>query len=150
MHRKIRNYPEEAVNSAIQAVENGSSLRAAARMFNIPESTLRTRYHGREPETTKKNPLGMSIPTVQEEEMIAERVMTMMQDGFPISRKQLLAIASDTLRGTSAKRSSKKVYVPNMKWLPGFLRRHSEISEKLAQDPIIESELMKWFYNIIN
>ncbi|XP_046678412.1 uncharacterized protein LOC124366144 isoform X1 [Homalodisca vitripennis] len=121
-------YTEEAVIKAIKAVENGSTFRAASKKFNIPDSTLRDKYYGRSPMETTED-CRTSIPTVEKEKMIAERVRTMMQDGFPVSRQQLLAIACDTLNTPSTKRCTKDNYAPNMKWIAGFLQRHPEISD---------------------
>ncbi|XP_046678424.1 uncharacterized protein LOC124366144 isoform X5 [Homalodisca vitripennis] len=66
-------YTEEAVIKAIKAVENGSTFRAASKKFNIPDSTLRDKYYGRSPMETTED-CRTSIPTVEKEKMIAERM----------------------------------------------------------------------------
>ncbi|KAG8338056.1 hypothetical protein J6590_009340 [Homalodisca vitripennis] len=137
-------YTEEAVIKAIKAVENGSTFRAASKKFNIPDSTLRDKYYGRSPMETTED-CRTSIPTVEKEKMIAERVRTMMQDGFPVSRQQLLAIACDTLNTPSTKRCTKDNYAPNMKWIAGFLQRHPEISDLAVENIAFLIQILVFF-----
>lgn len=42
--KKMKEYTEKTVQTAIAALNNGSSLRGTAITFNIPKSTLKTAF----------------------------------------------------------------------------------------------------------
>uniref|UniRef100_A0A1B6LCL4 HTH psq-type domain-containing protein n=1 Tax=Graphocephala atropunctata TaxID=36148 RepID=A0A1B6LCL4_9HEMI len=141
-------YPKNAIRMALEAIQDGKSIRGASKRFGVPEATVRGRYHRIQAEVAGL--AWMSTRKIPEEEVIAERIKTIMQDGFPVSKQQLKAIATSTLVEMYANRESLYRYVPNNQWLAAFLRRYPEISDKLADHPLIESQLLDWFCNTNN
>lgn len=84
-----RKIPENLIIEALNSIEAGTySYREAAEHYDIPKSTIWTKYHSKVPLTKRKGPA--SILTVEEENRIVEWLMYSGKKGFPISKSQLL------------------------------------------------------------
>ena len=77
--RHYRDYTQEQLKQAIQAVCDGVSLRDAAEEFNIPKSTLENKFKGKHANT-------VGHPTVLSKEvelMIVKYLCSSAEFGFP-------------------------------------------------------------------
>lgn len=125
--------PEKMVN-ALQAVRSGEmSIREASVQFDVPKSTLADRVSGKYSVDTKpgKKPV---IPGDVETKMV-NKVMGLAEQGFGVSRRQMLGRAATVCSQLKLKNNFKDG-VPGMDWLAGLRRRHPVLvlrkPEKLA------------------
>uniref|UniRef100_A0A6P7F1X7 Uncharacterized protein LOC114325697 n=1 Tax=Diabrotica virgifera virgifera TaxID=50390 RepID=A0A6P7F1X7_DIAVI len=80
------NFNEEHVNQALQDVlENGLSLRKAAKKYKLSYGTLNNKYHGRK----IKKIGGQSVFTYEEEVAIINSILTCADWGYPLSAMDL-------------------------------------------------------------
>lgn len=64
--RPIHQYPE----AALAAVREGLSIRAAARQFNVPKTTILNRIHGQIKEGARKMGPPTILSTAKESELV--------------------------------------------------------------------------------
>jgi len=115
-------YTDFDLNSALEAVAGGQSLRKAALEWGIPRSTLRNRVHGHESRQEGAQDLQRLSPV--QEEHLASWVLNQEALGLPLTHAQIREFASRIL----AIRGDTKLL--GKSWLRGFLRRHREIGTK--------------------
>lgn len=77
------------MTNAYNAVKyQGMSLRGAATAFNVPESTLRDRVHGRVSlECSRPGP--PTFFTYEEEKKMVDHILFMSKIGYPYTRNQV-------------------------------------------------------------
>ncbi len=77
------------MTNAYNAVKyQGMSLRGAATAFNVPESTLRDRVHGRVSlECSRPGP--PTFFTFEEEKKMVDHILFMSKIGYPYTRNQV-------------------------------------------------------------
>ena len=83
-----KNYSAEALKQALEAIEQGKSLRKVSSTFGVPKSTLHAKYNGYTPIDCRKGPT--TILTKEEEEKIVDWILECGRRGFPVNRSQLL------------------------------------------------------------
>lgn len=83
--RTYHNFTEEQVAEAVRAVKDGMSKKQAARVYQIPRSTLTNRCLGRH---TK--PRGHPTILSSEEEAVIARTLGVVADwGFPLTKADI-------------------------------------------------------------
>lgn len=88
---KHKQFDPEALASAVILAKKTNNVRAAARMFGVPNSTLLRRIKNRPPK--KRGP--KTVLTADEEAHIADWVLYMARAGFPISATDLTQTVDD-------------------------------------------------------
>lgn len=137
--------------AAIAAVRGGLSVRAAARQFNVPKTTLLYKIRGVYPEARKMGP--GTIFSIDEEQLLAKWVLDMAKAGFPVTKENFLISVSRLANELKKEFPSGK---PGLKWYVGFLKRHSEISIRVAQNltrsrsEVTTIKLQSWFQEVEN
>lgn len=128
--KKEKKWTEEDVDSAINAVNSGQlSQYRAAKMYNIPTSTLNDRIR----EKVTKHGAGRPCRLSKEEEKeIVETCLIFGDWGYGIGKKEVLGVV-----GNYCKSNKIDVFpsggVPKIEWWRGFLRRHPELSLRKPQ-----------------
>ena len=122
-------YTEESLVKAVDAVMDKSlSVRAAAKMFSIPKSTLFDKLaSNKEVKIGKKGP--PTILTADEETALVLWINTCMEKGFPRQDENLL----DEVQAILRKDGRDNPFVdcgPGRTWLELFLNRHPETHRK--------------------
>lgn len=84
-----RRWTQRDMTNAYNAVKyQGMSLRGAATAFNVPESTLRDRVHGRVSlECSRPGP--PTFFTFEEEKKMVDHILFMSKIGYPYTRNQV-------------------------------------------------------------
>lgn len=132
---------------AVQAVREGSSQFAAAKMFGIPRSTLFNKVTGKS-EIGKKSGPG-TVLSSKEEDFIEKWVLCLADSGFPVVKRQLLHSIQLYLNANKRKTPFTD-NLPGRKWYNNFLKRHPIISKRLSQNliksraAVTESQLRAW------
>lgn len=124
---KTLNYSPSQLTDAVQACENGMSIRKAAKTFQIPKSTIADRISGRFPvNVTHGRPC--AIPH-EIESKIVECVKIAAERGIGLSRKQVILRAN-----VLCQRLNIKTSYPNFKagknWFEGLKKRHNLVLKK--------------------
>lgn len=101
------------------------SLNQAAKLFNVPPSTLKHRNHGRR--SAKESQQAQQRLSVAEEQSIKLCILQMAAWGWPISIPYLEGLVLDLLK----KRGDTEPLGNN--WYKSFLARHPDIKLKLAR-----------------
>ena len=93
--KKVVRYSQESMQSALDEIKKGMSIHAAAKMFNIPNSTLHDHVSG------KSSKVGAGAPTVLsycEEQEIILTCQVLAEMGFGITRELVTVVLSDFIR----------------------------------------------------
>ena len=140
------SYKEGRLELAVQAFQNNqfSSIRAAARAYDVPRDTLRRRLAGIQPKrhSTPKN----RLLTPTEEQQLTERVLSMDQRGMPPTFASVRAMAS-----LLASEHGQPIQ-PGKCWVRNYINRNDALKSKYnrkydyqrskCEDPAI---LRAWF-----
>lgn len=148
-----KNYTPEQMGRAIDAVKRGETVGVASLKYGVPRITLRNKVTGKSPTVCAMGPA--TILTAQEENILVKCLFALADRHFPISREQLLdsvqQIIINSNRTTPFTNNR-----PGKTWYQAFLRRHPDISERVAQnfttsrDNVTEQQIKSWFTEIKN
>ena len=127
--KREKKWTEEDIDSAIKAINSGQmSQYRAAKMYNIPTSTLNDRFR----EKVTKHGAGRPCRLSDEEEReIVETCLIFGDWGYGIGKKEVLGVVGDYCKWNKI-----DVFpsgVPKIEWWRGFLRRHPELSLRKPQ-----------------
>lgn len=81
-----KRYTEENLSEALKAIDNGMSKREAARIFNIPRSTLQFR---KSDQFVKPRHGPATILTSDEENTLVQWIKECHQKGFPRRKEDI-------------------------------------------------------------
>ncbi|KAB0804446.1 hypothetical protein PPYR_01416 [Photinus pyralis] len=144
--RRYRDYDDQSVEGALQRViDDGWSLRKAAKEFKIPYGTLNNRYHGRH---IKCNG-GQTIFNLVEERSILKCAGVCGEWGFPLNLSDLRHMAKNLLdmQGRSVRQFNNNL--PGVDWVHSLLTRHKkDITQRLAAN--IKRARADYFNNLEN
>src|SRR5579875_883872 len=121
----MKQYTEEDVNSAIQAVAMGQSVRKAALEWGIPRATLQHRMTGTQPRSTAFSEL-QRLSQVQEDHL-TQWILTQAALGLPPTHAQVRSFVCRIL-------ATKGDLSPlGKRWFQGFLRRNPVIKTQRSK-----------------
>lgn len=119
--------PKEArITLAIQAIERNQfpSLRAAAKQFNVPESSLRLRMAGISSRSETRP--GIQLLSEVEEKAIVEYILDLDTRGFPPRISGVEDMANLLLKSRGARRVGKL-------WAERFIKRRNELRTRFSR-----------------
>lgn len=149
---KKKLYEKEKIQLAIDAVKNGSSIYKAASQFKIPKSTIRDKLLNVYPD---RNSGPARIFSVEQECLIESWILEMGKSGYPVTKQQLRESVTLYARNLGVQDKFKN-RTPSAKWLMNFLKRHPNISFRVAQNltksraKITLAALNMWFDTVKN
>ena len=118
---------------AVRAIEKGEirSIREAARIFNVPRSTLRGRVNGQtsRPDTRANN----HTLTVQEEASLVKWIFDLDYRGQAPQQCMVREMADLLLADRVSKTSSKRRAQVGKNWVTGFVRRQPELQSRFSR-----------------
>ena len=110
------------MQAAISAVERGAKIRAIARDFDIPQSTLGDHVNGRVLQRKKGPPI---VLTHSEETTLEAYILKMQEYAYPLSMDQLrLKVAEMVQDRVTPFRDG----IPRNGWIKWFNRRHPNLT----------------------
>lgn len=146
---KILKYEDEQMQQALVAVkQNNVSIKAAAKQFNVPKTTLYYKVKGKYPEIRHMGPRTNLLE--EEEKIIINWMFKSADGGFPITKSQLLDSIEMYIKKLNRSTSFKDGR-PGAKWFKLFMKRHPEVSPRMTQNlgkaraSVTEESLKKWF-----
>jgi hypothetical protein len=117
---------EGRIALAVQAFKKGqfSSLRATAKMYDIPEPTLRRRVKGIDARRDSI-PINRKLNNTEESALI-EWILSMDTRGLPVRSDSIRQMANLLLQ----KRSQDKTLEVGQRWVYNFVQRHNSLQSK--------------------
>ncbi|KAJ1524842.1 hypothetical protein ONE63_009710 [Megalurothrips usitatus] len=121
-----QNYKPEDVLAAMRAIWRGMSRRQAAKVFNIPRSTLLDKLDGKRPVDASPGP--NPFLTKAEERTLESWAIDLHRRGFPLKTEDLKDMAQAVIQ-SNQRRTSFKNGRPGRSWMRNFLLRHPKVYE---------------------
>jgi len=116
------NYVEADVSAAIDAVLEGTGLRAAARLHGVPRQTLADRILGRQTNIEANQPNQRLSPAL--EKRLVEFILKQELIGYALTHAQIKSLAQNILKSGGDSRPLGR------HWMDGFFRRNPELKTK--------------------
>ena len=139
------------MNAALEALARGTLVAIAAKMHSVPKVTLLYKSSGKLPVYCRLVP--STILTTNEEALLETWILSLAKVHHPVNKEQLLdsvhLIIQENKRPNSFANSRS-----GRKWYNSFMKRHPNISERVAQnltparENVSESQLRQWFKEI--
>ena len=123
-HSKYKQWNEEQMCHAFEAVTNGSSIRRAAEEYNVPRSTLGDRISGRVVPGIKSGP--SKYLSTQEEDELVQFLLDCASIGYPRGRLEVIAMVQRVCNERGIDR------VVTHGWWESFCRRHAEVTLRVT------------------
>lgn len=121
--KKRKQWTDEAMQSAMATVKDGTSVSRAATIHGVPRTTLHDRISGRVLHGSKSGPEPYLSP--QEEKEFANFLEETAKTGYGRSRKQIKEIAEHVAHDKSLLEPQKSV---SDGWYHGFMKRQPHLS----------------------
>ena len=102
------------------------SVYKAARMYGIPETTLRDRKLGNQPVSDVPSYGHPPLFTQAEEKQLAEHIVYMARIGYGYTRAKFLRLATDWAVCLGRKQATDQAFSPS--WFSGFRRRNPNVT----------------------
>ncbi len=116
--------PENAIQSALEAVNNGQSIRKAGEAFDVPFSTLRHRVVSRAQPKGQYEAEVMQKLSPEQEKHLATWVLAQEALGFPVKQKEIELFANRVLDASGSSETVGK------NWLRKFINRNPALKAK--------------------
>lgn len=148
---KKKKYTRDQLNSALDAVRNGSSVYRASIQFGVPRSTINNKVYGKSSLDKTSGP--GTFLTTEEENVIENWILNLAFRGFPVSKTQLLYSVQLYLN-TNKRKTPFLNNLPGRKWYNGYRRRHPKISERVSQNltssraAVTEEKIRNWHADV--
>lgn len=135
--------------------DNGTPIHKAAKMFRVPDSTLRDRFCGPmhpipESKRFNVNPGPASTLTYEEEQQLVNHCSYMARIGYRYSRTEFMTLATEYAISLERKKSTDPPFAQS--WYERFIKRHPDILLAIAKRLSIirakstsKTELCKYF-----
>lgn len=94
--KKNCNYSLNSLNSALESIRNGMPIKRASKEYNIPKTTLSSKFYGKFPIGCKAG--APTILSSEEESILVKWIIEVAKVGFPVSKEQLLESVSVLLK----------------------------------------------------
>ena len=121
----MKQYTEDDIQEALDAIAKGISIKRAASNCGIPRSTLQERLSGRQPHQQASASQQRLSPT--QEDHLAQWVLTQAALGLPPTHSQLKEFAQRVLDTQGDPQPLGK------RWIQGFLRRNPSLKTQRSQ-----------------
>jgi hypothetical protein len=127
LNMKINQWSEENMRMAIEQCDTSNiTIRAAARAWQVPRSTLQLRVKGKvmgNKHSSGRKPL---LSAAAEEDLVSI-IKLMAQRGFPLGMKEVRSIAYQYAVENGIPGFSESKHLAGYDWFNGFANRHPDI-----------------------
>lgn len=149
--KKRKKYTEETLKAAIAAAKAERTLRAVSLQYNVPKTTIIDKMS--QPEILLKKGGPPTVLSDEEEQQIVRWMMHMSAYGFPVTKSVLISSVASLIKELNQENPFTN-NCPGRSWYDGFLKRHSELAQRIAQNlsfsrsSVTKIALRKWFAEI--
>ena len=117
-----KQWSDESMLAAIEAVKNGETLLRAAVTFGVPRTTLGDRIRGKVVHGTKCGPRPYLSP--EEELQLSEFIVEVSQTGYGKPRREIITLAENVVYDKGMLRGGRVT----SGWFRRFMERHPDLS----------------------
>lgn len=129
---KIRKkWSDTELEKALVDIRSGKSVNGISKSSGIPKSTLIAKLKGHRPVGKRTGP--PTVLSAEEEAIIVRWILHLSKRGFPVTKTQLLNNVTYLIKQLGRKTPFANGQ-PGRHWYESFLRRHPEISIRVAQN----------------
>ncbi|KAG5881526.1 hypothetical protein JTB14_008452 [Gonioctena quinquepunctata] len=145
---QMLKYSEQQMQNALADVSRGIPVATAAKHHGTPRITLLYKSKGESPNFREMGP--ESFLTREEESVLVEWIISVGRVGFHVTKDQLLNSVRNLVE-QSKRKTPLKNNRPGRNWYKSFLKRHPEISTRVAQNltssraNVTQQQLLNWF-----
>lgn len=134
--RPYQNYDSDTLKNCISAIrEQRMSVSEAARTFNIPVRTIYRKMKIPPEENLVLTKCGHpTVFTLEEEQSFVQHLLLLAEYDIPITTDELKMCVRNYLEEAGREVKFFKNNTPGKEWVYGFLRRHSCISQRVAEN----------------
>lgn len=150
--RKLFLYSPTKVREALVAIQNGTPVSTASKIYQVPRTTLRHKIRGEAPVTTehvgRESVLGSRV-----EAILVDWLLETCRMGFPIT-KDILFNSVKKFVETENLETPFTNNTPGRKWFENFMKRHPALSMKKAEylsktrAAVTEQYIRNWFSEV--
>lgn len=147
--RPYRQYSEESLQKAVDAVKKGMAQSAASKKFKVPRITIHDRFHGLHPQKP-----GHPIVLSAEEEVLISKTLGIVSDwGFPMTVKDISKIVCSFVTKQGRTVSQWRDNMPGRDFVKAFAARNN-LTTRLATNikhqraSVGASQINEFFENI--
>lgn len=132
MATKRKMWTSESMAAAVDAVkQEGKTLRAASRLYNVPLETLRRRVTGSVELDCKPGP--KTVLSKEEEDRLVEYCVEMADRGFGLMREDVMRLAFQIAERTKPHDHPFKDGLAGRGWYEGFRSHHPNLTVRSPQ-----------------
>lgn len=122
--RLFRNYKEESLNEALQAIRNKTlSIQAASSTYGIPKNILHLKSQEKHFNAVERAPVFIN----KEEQLLLGHIVAVANYGFPVDVFELRCIVKSYLDHCGRKQLRFKNNLPGNDWAEGFMNRYKAV-----------------------
>lgn len=127
-----KDYTTEQMAKAIEEVRKGEKISVAATRYGVPRITLHNEITGKSPVDCNLGPA--TVLSHEEENILVRWVCFMAEKHFPVTKEQLLDSVQKIISEKNLDSCPFTNNRPGKKWYSLFLKRHPDLSERIAQN----------------
>ena len=146
---KRKQWTNEAMVAALEAVKQGETILRAARTHGVPRTTLQDRVHGKVTHGAKPGPKPYLAPA--EEKELSLFIVDVAKAGYGKTRQQIKAIAENVANEKGTIRSKKVTDG----WFKRFMDRHPKLSLRKGDATAnvrmecLNPDMMKQYFDLL-
>ncbi|KAJ8952784.1 hypothetical protein NQ318_008101, partial [Aromia moschata] len=125
------NYAKTYVERPVAAVRRGSmSMRRASVQYGVPYSTIQRRFHGTQSLKYGRQP----VLSDEQEDRIKTSLQLCAEWRFPLKSNDVRGVVQQYLNKLGVTERRFKDNLPGLDWFKSFMKRHPELTIKLAEN----------------
>lgn len=146
-----RTWTGPQLAEALVEIRMGHTVNSVSKRYNIPRTTLLSKRDGRVPVDATYGPSPILAP--EEEKSVVDWILLCSSRSFPVTKTQLTMSVAHFIK-IKQRVTPFKNGIPGRHWYNGFMRRHPQISSRIAQNltssrsQITEGVLRTWFAEV--
>ena len=121
--KKRKQWSNDSMLAAFEAVKKGLPVRKAATQFGVPRTTLQDRVRGRVVHGKNPGPKPFLVPS--EEKELSQFLVDVAQAGYGKTRRQVMTIAESVARDKGILEPGRRI---SRGWFERFMRRQPQLS----------------------
>ena len=129
---KIKRYSQDDIYRCLDDIRvRKMSISKAAKSYNVPASTIRSKIQNKVPIEAKFGP--PPVLSVDEEKLVMKWIFFCCDRGFPVTKDLLLDSIKKYIVDQQIANPFKNNR-PGRHWFDAFCKRHPELSQRMAQN----------------
>ena len=142
-------YTEDDLKEAINAIQNGVSIRQASKDWGVPKTTLQDRIKGAQPKGLYESQVQQKL-SVEQEKHLARWIITQEALGLPVTHNQIQLFANRVLEAGGSRQTV------GQRWVRNLIHRNPELKTKRGRSTDVlqvnraTSDIIKVWFKKLN